>query len=348
MRHLFFISQTYSLDILRPLQHAAWARGHDVKWFMHDLPTTHLQSNEEALLTVREVNAYQPDAVYAPGNVVPDFFPGLKVQVFHGLASDETGKKGHYRIRGFFDLYCTHGPVTTERFSVLAQEHGHFRAIETGWPKLDPLLNDTPLENYKNRFPKTDKPLVLFASTFSPRLTAAPALLETLTQLTQSDEWNWLLTLHPKMPQPIVDAYQQLANEHTIYVDSADDMLPLLASADVMLCDTSSILLEFMLLNKPVVTFNNAAPDASLLNVTHPDDIHTALTHALQRPAEQMQAAQQYTQRIHPSRDGKSSERILDCVEDALKTGWPEELSAKPFNLLRKWKLRRAMQYFGW
>jgi len=45
------------------------------------------------------VVAYNPDVVIVPGNVVPHFWPGLKVQIFHGLGEE---KRGHYRITGFF------------------------------------------------------------------------------------------------------------------------------------------------------------------------------------------------------------------------------------------------------
>ncbi|MBS3755630.1 MAG: hypothetical protein KGY56_08020, partial [Desulfobacterales bacterium] len=106
---ILYASQLYSLSILRPLQNAIIARGEREAWFFDPGidAAPWLASDERLLLTVSEVKAYNPDAVFVPGNVVPDFFPGLKAQVFQGLAKDFVGKKWHYRIRGFFDLYCT-------------------------------------------------------------------------------------------------------------------------------------------------------------------------------------------------------------------------------------------------
>ena len=55
------------------------------------------------------------------------------------------------------------------------------------------------------------------------------------------------------------------------------NVIPLLQAADVMLCDTSSILLMFLLLRRPVVTFNNQAPAAHLLNVTDATQVEAAI-----------------------------------------------------------------------
>ena len=117
-----FVMQPYSYAILRPLQSAILARGDEVAWFLsgNDVNAASLTEQEHYLSTIEQVKAYKPDAVFVPGNVVPDFIPGAKVQVFHGL---EYKKKGHFAIRGFFDLYCTHGPLTTEPFQKLAKKH---------------------------------------------------------------------------------------------------------------------------------------------------------------------------------------------------------------------------------
>ena len=46
--------------------------------------------------------------------------------------------------------------------------------------------------------------------------------------------------------------------------------MPLLQRADAMLCDSSSIILEFMFLDKPVVTFRNSHPGPHLIDVDRP------------------------------------------------------------------------------
>ena len=69
------------------------------------------------------------------------------------------------------------------------------------------------------------------------------------------------------MPSEFVEQYKALQNDNLTFVET-DNVLPLLQAADVMLCDTSSILLMFILQRKPVVTFCNQAPGEHLIDVT--------------------------------------------------------------------------------
>lgn len=344
-KYLFYVSQLYSLSIMRPLQETIRKRGDDCAWFF-DRPeagTAHLLIDEKQLKTVDEVKRYKPLAVFVPGNVVPDFFPGIKVQIFHGLATDDTGKKGHYRIRGFFDLYCTRGPEETEKFQALADSLGHFRVVETGWPKLDPLFSEKSDLSLRDEL-GTDKPIILYASTFSPSLTSAPDLYETILSLSTSGQWHWLVTLHPKMDRGVVDRYRELAGPNLTFFESSEDVLPLLKTADAMLCDTSSIAIEFQVLGKPLVTFRAKSPGPQQLDVRVPDEVQSSLTQALQTPSGLMEATRAFTDSLHPWYDGLSSQRVLDAVDRFLLSG-QGELKRKPLNILRKWKIRRKLRY---
>jgi CDP-glycerol glycerophosphotransferase (TagB/SpsB family) len=342
-RYLLFVGQHYDFPILRPLQAAINARGDQAAWYLHGIDKSILKPDEKHLASVAAVKSYNPTAVYVPTNWVPDFFPGVKVEIFHGLANDSTGKKGHYRIRGLFDLYCTHASKSTLIFEQLAAKHKTFHVAETGWSKVDPLFKDNTIDTSPYR-PTTDKPVILYASTFSPSLSTATLLPETIAQLSRKGNWHWLVTLHPKMDEQIVAKYRALEGPNLQFIESDQDILPLLKAADAMLCDTSSISLEFMLLDKPVVTLRTKVPGPHVINVRQPDEIEQALTTALQRPIDLMQNIHAYMNALHPYRDGGSSDRVLQAT-DAFIEQYADSLKSKPLNLFRKFQMRKRMHF---
>lgn len=345
-RYLLFANQLYCYPILRPLQQAILNRGDKVAWYIHNIPDLLTDKDGPRLKTVTSVQEFNPTAVYVPTNWVPDFFPGVKVQVFHGF---DIGKRAgtrqeHARIRGLYDLYCTQGPHATEQFERKAKKYGHFKVTETGWPMLDPLFQNDENSSLRKQLGIT-KPVILFGSTFSPTFSAAKTLAPTIQRLSQTGRWHWLINLHPKMDPEVINTYQQMQNEHLTFFDRTQDTMPLLKTADAMLCDTSSILLQFLILNKPVVTFNTAQPGPHLINVNSIEEVEPALERALSRPEELMKAIQEYGDSIHPYRDGKSSERVLQATDDFI-IHYKDHLKPKPLNLWRKLKMRKWMHYY--
>ncbi len=339
-RYLLFVSKPYSFEILRPLQRAIRARGDEAAWFIHGIANPALAPGEMWLKTVADVKQFNPAAVFVPGNWVPDFFPGLKVQIFHGFGIE---KKGHFRIRGFFDLYCTHGPATTGPFEALARQHCYFSVVETGWPKMDPLFqnDDTaPLV-----LPGADRPVVLYAPTFSPSLSSAAALRETIAALARDARWQWVVKFHPKMAADEVAAYHKLQGPNLIVADS-ERVLPLLRRADVMVSDTSSVVSEFLLLDKPVVTYRTTSPGSHVIDIQQPTELESALTRALQHPTDVMTGAREFIAQMHPYRDGKSSERVLQAADATIKDGQIAR-ARKPLNLYRRLALRWRMRTLG-
>ncbi|HET6586849.1 MAG TPA: CDP-glycerol glycerophosphotransferase family protein [Oleiagrimonas sp.] len=331
-RYLLFAELAYAFEILRPLQAAAKARGHEVVWFLNGPSSEHLQADEKQLHTVAQVRDFNPEAVLVPGNEVPLAFPGLKVQVFHGLGIE---KKGHFRIRGMFDLFCTFGPSTTEPFEQLARQHGWFRVIETGWPKLDPLF----LDNAE----ATSAPgkRILYAPTFSPSLTSTPALADTIAELVARHDWQWTVKFHPKMADELAAPIRAIHADN-FRIASTPQLLPLLRGNDVMLTDTSSAAAEFMLLDKPVVAFRNRRPGPHLVNVDDPQALEANLEAILEHRDPSREGRHDYVRNMHPYRDGRSSERVLDAVEKMLVEG-RQGLRRKPLSPLRRFKYWRKL-----
>ncbi|CAG18651.1 conserved hypothetical protein [Photobacterium profundum SS9] len=346
-RYLMYIAQNYSYAILRPLQALIRSKGGDVCWFLEgeEVSGKFLAKDENHLANIADVIAWQPDVVFVPGNVVPNFIPGLKVAVFHGFNSGKLNRKGredHFEIRGCFDLFCTQGPDTTERFEHLAQQYKFFNVKQTGWPMLDPLFHPQIENPYINE--KDDRATVLMCSTFSRNLTCAPHLFEHIKTLSQTGRWRWLVQFHPKMDPQIVEMYKGLESENLTFIET-DNVIPVLQAADVMLCDTSSVLLMHLLQRKPVVTFKNQSPKPHLINITDAGDVESALEIALSRPESLMAEIEAYCQLIHPYTDGCSSLRVFDAANEMVSIGY-QGLKPKPYNWLRQYKMRKKLGYW--
>lgn len=348
-RYLFYISQNYSYAILRPLQAAILAKGDKVAWFLEGNEVNHdfLQVNERQLMTVKEINSYKPVAVFYPSNIAPTFLPGINVAIFHGFDAGKVDKRGnndHFKVRNCFDLYCTQGPSTTAPFLKLAEQHKHFKVTETGWCALDSLYQEQEnLSSFEASNNPAKKATILLCSTFSKKLSCAPHLFDTIKVLSQSNKWHWLVQFHPKMPIDIVNQYKSIQNDNLTFVET-DDVMPLLKKADVMVCDTSSVLIMFLLLGKPVVTFNNIDPQEYLLNITEVGLLEASIEKALQKPPELMKHIEGFISKTHPYTDGKSSVRVLNAVDEVLSGKF--QLSKKPNDFLRQFKMRKKLKYW--
>lgn len=340
-RYLFYISQNYSYAILRPLQEAIWARGDQVAWFLEgkEVDAAYLLKNEVQLKSIAEVKCFNAIATFYPANIAPTFLPGINVAIFHGFDAGKMDKRGnndHFKVRNCFDLYCTQGPSTTKVFTALEKKHHHFKVIETGWSALDPLYK-------KQEESQTEIKTVLLCSTFSKKLSCASHVFEKVKALSQTGKWRWLVQFHPKMPKDIVEKYKSIQNEYLTFVET-DNIMPLLKQADVMVCDTSSVLIMFLLLAKPVVTFKNIAPEDYLLDINDVNLLERSIETALQNPPELMSHIDKFIADTHPYFDGESSARVLDAVEQVLSGKFT--LQKKPFDFFRQFKIRKKLSYW--
>lgn len=343
-KYLFYIAQNYAFEVLRPLQAAIIARGDEVKWFAEpsDVNTAFFKPEEQVLDSVNAIIEYNPYAIFVPGNLVPSFLPGLKVGVFHGFVGFKKRRKDglnyHFIIRDCFDLYCTHGDSSTITFQEMANKHKHFNVIETGYCKMDPYFDNTHM-----REPPKEKPTILFSSTFSPRMTQAPLLIKHIERLSKDTKWHWQVTFHPKMDKSIVEAYKAIQHENLHFIET-DQLAPYLINADLMIGDNSSMITDFLLLEKPVVTVNNQSPKNYLHNITDPNGLESAIEYGLTKPEPLMDAVRVFIKETHPYDDGMSSIRTLDAVDETVRI--LDSLAKKPTNIIRSLKQRKKLNYW--
>ena len=334
-RLLLLASERYSLPILQPVADAAVARGDGVAWLAESAIGAHLPAGAQWIRSRQALEAFDAQATLATVHRIAPQLPGLHVQLFHGLSTDKRDPaRGHFKVRGLFDLYCTHGPATTAPFEALARTHRHFAVRETGWPKLDPLFAGPRDGAQDLRARAGGRPVVMLASTFTTSLTAAPDLLAHVREWVLRGDRHWLLTLHPKSDPALIDAYRALQGPHATWLES-DRLLDMLRASDVLVCDTSSVIEEACLLDVPIVTVRTRVPKAFMVDVAGAGAVDAAIARALQRDPARMQAMRDYAQSIHPQCDGQASRRVLEAI-DALLDSDCAGLSRRPFLAWRR------------
>lgn len=343
--YLLFATERYALPILQPLADALQAKGHRAHALLVDGAAGSSLSGVESL-ALRDAVALKSQAVFSAANWVPPFISGTKVQLFHGFNVEKReDARGHFRLRPLFDLYCTQGPATTAPFQALAQRHGYFKVVETGWPKLDPLFRPDDGQAAVLRAPAGAREVVLFASTFTERLSAAPHLFDAIAAQIATGERYWLLTLHPKCPPALFERYRALAGPHAAFVET-EQLITAERAADVLVADTTSVVSEFVVQRKPVVTFRNRAPKPHMLDFDDPARLPQMLAQAFAPSAELRAELAAYADAIHPWRDGNSSFRVLAATH-ALQAGRLGALRRKPAGAwLRSLQIRHAMHYW--
>lgn len=344
LKYLFFVTKPYSFSILKPIQDSIIeSNSGTVKWFSAS-SAVNFSSLGDQLKSNGAVLDYNPDVVLVPGNIVPHFWPGLKVQIFHGLDEEV---KGFYNITGFFDLYCTTGPVMTENYLKIAKQKKHFLVKETGWPKLDPVYNNKwTFNDQKSHLIdqydlNPELPVLLYAPTFPSKYTSAPDLHDSIKNL-NNGKFNWIIKFHPLMDKLIQGQYKQLENKNLRVVDELN-ILPIMAGSDLLITDTSSVAYEFLSFDRPLITYKAIARKDKGINIQDPTDLSSAIERSLMNPDEFSINRASCLRGIHPYLDGLSSSRLLKVIEIILTEGLHNELKQKPLNFLRKYQIRKII-----
>ena len=329
MKVLFYISKKYSIPIIIPLVDYAQKNDIPFAFFVSDKVYKVLSEKFDKNLLLTDINdaiTFNPDFVLVPGNFVDFRIPGVKVEIFHGLGIE---KKSHFKIRHFFDLYCTSGPYVTQKFMQLQKRYKYFRVSETGWPKVDYILNYQK-DNINERYnvPK-DKKVILYAPTHSKKMQSALDLMPHIPAIIKEDE-IWFVKFHELMKKEIKENFLKTAPSN-IRIISDYDITPYLYLADVLISDTSSVIYEFMILDKPVITYNTIDRKDKGLNITDKNQLREAIDKLLSNPRLHHQNRMKHLKEINPYLDGKISQRIFDALKNYVPTN-----KRKPLNLFRR------------
>jgi len=157
----------------------------------------------------------------------------------------------------YFDVRFVSGPG---RMKIFNEHYPNVKMYEVGFAKLDPLRKPETLEQAKLDLKALglckNKKTILYAPTFYP------SSIENMGRKFPSDfsDYNILIkphdfTLHKKKYRRQLKKLNAWKNADNVYLASSSEysLIPFMASADLMITDTSSAIFEFSSLDKPVV-----------------------------------------------------------------------------------------------
>ncbi|NOZ73871.1 MAG: hypothetical protein GXO90_00605, partial [FCB group bacterium] len=215
----------------------------------------------------------------------------------------------------------------------------------TGFTKLDPLAKTlfTSRGDFLKSFGfKPELPVILYAPTFYP--SSLERILPHLKTAPESQQW--LVKLHSfSWTLPRYRHHTILARELEtipnvcVLPPDYDNMLALMQVADALVTDISSVLFEFLAVNKPVIQFDRLVPrwkhrvfpgllrrrldldrmqavDFSIPVTQLPDlfpVVENQVAHPERLERERLRAQKHY---LYPV-DGRASARLLDALESA-------------------------------
>ena len=345
MKIVLFCENIYAIDILKPIYDEALREGGNTTlWYVHAkrIKEFPLDGEVEWTNSIQEIYDFQPEAVFVPGNIVPYYLPGVKIQVFHGYAAE---KKDHWVIRRYFDTYFTQGPFFTKGFKRLAKKYKDFEVLETGWPRQDWIFRNLhTYDDERERLLKESgrSKIVLYAPTFSPSLTSLPYMQQALADFVQKKDVLLLLKFHPLTKPEIMDEYRELAakTEGMLWIDDYIVTKYMLMS-DAMISDTSSTIYEFLLLDKPVITLRAVAKDIYWRNMQQPEELCQAYDEVME--GDGMKELRRWViENYDPYLDGQVGHRMLEGARDYIhRHGVP------PYRKLNIWRKYTSIKAFG-
>lgn len=171
--------------------------------------------------------------------------------------------------------------------------------------------------------------IVLFAPTYNPELSTIPCVGTQIHKIADP-ETTLLIKLHNESDHTWKKMYQDLSTTHpNIFYLADTDYSGMMHAADLMISDVSSIFIEFLLLDKPVVLFNNPrikefiyyqADDIeyktrdAAVQVSTLEELVAAVKSELHNPGARQTIRQRYALSLDHGRDGHCAKRAAEKI----------------------------------
>ncbi len=314
-----------------------------------------LQSEEVARLSrkshfVRTVEEFAPDVTVFADACTNVMNCGKRVFVGHGIIS----KGGFYtdnplvRRENLADLICVPGEwhkdiLSRNVFSPIAV---------TGFIKSDRLFGPSACTREAfchNHAIPPEKRIVLYAPTFNAELSAIPTLGERVVELCDPDTYM-VIKLHTMTDIRWVELHRRLVGRHPhVRFLEGIDVTPAMAAADILVSDVSSVVVEFMALDRPVIAVNNPRQHEydgyiptdveyrvrdACLQVGTVEELTAAVQRSFAFPNELSEKRRQYAEALCYGRDGHSAQRAAEAVIQLVQGSWREFKPSTRFSIV--------------
>ena len=211
---------------------------------------------------VQQLVEFAPDVVVLADTHVALLRARLPDAVFvgvrHGLISKNTTRFSARTV----DFYCVTSAASRDWYIAhKATPRRDFWMV--GYLQMDPLLRDDgqplPLDL------PTDHKMVLYAPTWNAQLSSATMLGARVVDLIRGERDNVSVVIKPhpvsfhQTPQWL-ETWRKVADSNAnvhLVDDAGADVIPWLRAADVLVSDVSSVVFQYLALDRPVVLISN-------------------------------------------------------------------------------------------
>lgn len=199
------------------------------------------------------------DAYVSPDIFMPARRARRRIQIFHGVSF--KGKMYTPRIHRFTDLFLIGEDMRRRFIERGLYEEGDPALHRVGMPKLDALVDGSLQRDAILRELGLDpsRPSVLYAPTWRPECSLYAEGQELIRHCSQGKapytlivklhDWHWDPATNPVDWRTTIPT---LENEHVRFATQAS-VVPLMAAADALISDASSVANEYLLVDRPII-----------------------------------------------------------------------------------------------
>ena len=248
----------------------------------------------------------------------------IKVGLEHGAYNFKKFSKASYY--NMFNVFLMTSSHDVERIVKIGVKN--VKAI--GYPKIDDVfdgsLSDNSLSALKASLHlDSNKKTILFSATWDGSgMSAVDKWYNRLGEIAQ--RYNVLVTVHPWVSNQYKDHLQSL---DFCYFVNDDEILRYIMISDVCIGDTNSLIAEFCLLNKPIITFRVlptprtlpdiiAMIDRISIRINTFDEIFSVLEAIDAESEDQKKARSQAVDLFFDTPDGNAGRRAAEVIKEVM------------------------------